>query len=228
MHSFSHTIRCTQVFDASRLLLKLCNTARRAAAAAYAPPAPCAMRRRRAAAAAPPRAARAPRAGAAAAAAIIVTPKIAMGALPPDAVAHFETFGFVVVRQCFRPTEVAEIRAAAESRWMMQGAPGWGPVAAGGQLGQQRNKFVEDTPPLAALVGDARVASPAAQLLGDDYVWAGSEGNRSAITTFGWCAIFFLRDPHPSSTIEPESDHGRALPQACRPQILGAACAALA
>ena len=41
---------------------------------------------------------------------------------------------------------------------------------------------------VAALAGDARVLELAAQLLGADFVYGGSEGNCSAATTFGWHA----------------------------------------
>jgi hypothetical protein len=120
------------------------------------------------------------------------------GMLPAASRAHFEAFGFVVVRGCFGAAETVEIRAAADELW------GRGLAGAG---------FAEQHPRLAALAGDARVLGPAAQLLGPDFVWAGSEGNVSAVTIFGWHADRKYWGP------PAEAGHAPAAgwPQACGP-----------
>lgn len=87
--------------------------------------------------------------------------------------AHFETFGFIVLRQAFSPAEMAEItrefdEVLSEDR---QGQAFDG-VKRQGVLG-----FVERRPLLTHLVEDDRVYEPLQQLLGPDFVWVGSDGN---------------------------------------------------
>ena len=85
-------------------------------------------------------------------------------------IAHFHTFGFLVVRQAFVPGEVEELvneaadlcaqklgRHIGEEEWLW--APG----------------FVEESPVLMKLVEDDRIYLAMKDLLGDELIWIGSE-----------------------------------------------------
>ena len=106
-----------------------------------------------------------------------------MAALTPAELSHFDAFGFVVRRSLFSAAEIADTRAAAEQLWDRSGTE---PLEPGKEF--RISEFVERSPSLTALAADERLLTPVEQLLGDGYVWAGSEGNCSATTTFGWHA----------------------------------------
>jgi len=93
--------------------------------------------------------------------------------LTPQQQAHFETFGFIVMRQAFSPVEMAEITGEFDD------------VLADDRQGQAFNGakrqgvlgFIERRPLLTRLVEDDRIYEPLEQLLGSGFVWVGSDGN---------------------------------------------------
>ena len=94
--------------------------------------------------------------------------------LTPEQINYFETFGFVLLKQLFSADEVAEIRQAADEMWEVE--LGRKPTD-GDALGI--SNFIERHPRLTELlVLDDRIYEPMRQLLGDDMIWSGSEGNR--------------------------------------------------
>ena len=112
--------------------------------------------------------------------------------LTSEQIAHFETFGFVIRRQCFSAGEMEEISSAfddvlTEDR---QGRPFDG-AARQAVLG-----FIEKRPLLSGLVEDDRIYQPLEQLLGPGFVWIGSDGNLYVGDT-GW---------HPDGSV---LDYGR-------------------
>ena len=112
--------------------------------------------------------------------------------LTEEQIAHFETFGFVVRRQCFSTSEMEEISDAfdevlTEDR---KGRP------FDGKARQAVLGFIEKRPPLWCLVEDDRIFEPLEQLLGPGFVWMGSDGNLYVGDT-GW---------HPDGSV---LDYGR-------------------
>jgi ectoine hydroxylase-related dioxygenase (phytanoyl-CoA dioxygenase family) len=94
--------------------------------------------------------------------------------LTDDQLRYFETFGFVHLRQLFTPVETEQILAAAEAMWAAEAGR---PIAAEEDRGV--TSFVEDHPDLTRLlVLDDRIYVPMRQLMGEDLIWSGSEGNR--------------------------------------------------
>ena len=93
--------------------------------------------------------------------------------LTPEQVRCFEVFGFLVFEQAFSAEEVEKITGAAEALWE---------VELGRRPGLEEDMhtvpFVERHPALTELVEDNRIYGPVAQLLGEDFIWSGSEGNR--------------------------------------------------
>ncbi len=89
------------------------------------------------------------------------------GRLTTAQIDHFETFGFLLLRQAFSPAEMEHIVEQAEVRWSeLRGADP--------QL-SSTTQLVEERPSLAALITDNRIYQPMAQLLGADFIWNGSE-----------------------------------------------------
>jgi ectoine hydroxylase-related dioxygenase (phytanoyl-CoA dioxygenase family) len=93
--------------------------------------------------------------------------------LIPEQIAHFETFGFVLVPQAFSADEVAAISQAFDTLLDQdrQGEP---------FPGLKRQSFygiAEHSPVLLQLLADDRIYSAVEQLLGPDFVWLNSEGN---------------------------------------------------
>ena len=80
--------------------------------------------------------------------------------LSTQQLAHFETFGFLLLRQVFPSAEMAEIIAAAENHWQ---------EALQSQADAAKEvhptRFVEKRPLLARLVEDDRIYLPIQQLL---------------------------------------------------------------
>lgn len=112
--------------------------------------------------------------------------------LTTEQIAHFETFGFVIRRQSFSATEMAEISSAFDDVLAAdrKGQPFAG-VARQAVLG-----FIEKRPLLSGLVEDDRIYRPLEQLLGPGFVWIGSDGNLYVGDT-GW---------HPDGSV---LDYGR-------------------
>lgn len=93
--------------------------------------------------------------------------------LTPEQKAHFDIFGFIVLRQAFSPAEIQAINqqfdeVLDEDR---QGQP------FNGEKRQAVLGFVEKRPLLTQLVEDDRIYEPLEQLLGPEFVWIGSDGN---------------------------------------------------
>lgn len=93
--------------------------------------------------------------------------------LTPQQQAHFDAFGFLILRQAFSPEETQQIsqqfdEVLDEDR---QGRP------FNGEKRQAVLGFVEKRPLLSHLVEDDRIYEPLEQLLGPDFVWIGSDGN---------------------------------------------------
>ena len=86
---------------------------------------------------------------------------------------HFETFGFIVMRQAFSPDEVVEITREF-SDILDEDRKGH---SFSGERRQAVLAFVEKRPLLRKLVEDDRIHGPIEQLLGPDFIWRGSDGN---------------------------------------------------
>ena len=87
--------------------------------------------------------------------------------------AHFETFGYLVLRQAFSTQEVAEISREFDD---VLAADRQGKPFAGDRR-QAVLGFVEQRPILTRLVESDQVFEAMEQLLGADFVWVGSDGN---------------------------------------------------
>jgi hypothetical protein len=93
--------------------------------------------------------------------------------LTADQKAHFETFGFIVMRQAFSAAEMDAISrefddVLAEDR---QGQPFCG------EKRQAVMGCIEKRPLLSQLLDDDRIYLPVEQLLGQGFIWNGSDGN---------------------------------------------------
>ena len=98
--------------------------------------------------------------------------------LSAQQLAHFETFGFLLLRQVFPAAEMAQIIGAAEDHWqeVLQSQ-------ADAAEEVHPTRFVEERPLLARLVEDDRIYLPIQQLLGPGFVWGGSEGHKNLMET---------------------------------------------
>ncbi len=101
--------------------------------------------------------------------------------LSEQQVAHFETFGFVVLRQAFSPQATADIirnfdEVLAEDRHGQTFA---------GEKRQIVLGFIEQRPLLTGLVESDLIFEAMEQLLGPGFVWVGSDGNLYVGDT-GW------------------------------------------
>ena len=90
-------------------------------------------------------------------------------------IAHFETFGFLLMRRLFSSSEIADIRRAADALWREErdGRPDQGEH-------QSIAPFIELSRELSQLAEDDRIYRPIEQLLGAGFVWGGSEGNKGS------------------------------------------------
>jgi hypothetical protein len=107
--------------------------------------------------------------------------------LTDDQLSYFDTFGFVLLKQLFTPQETAEITRTADE-------------LSRAELGRELTEgedasltgLVEGDPGLTQLLLlDDRIYQTMRQLLGDDMIWSGSEGNRgyqSGSTAHHWHA----------------------------------------
>ena len=96
---------------------------------------------------------------------------------------HFEAFGFLFLRQAFSADEIGEITREADAIWERErkGRPF-------GEEEQHLVRFVEQSPPLTRYVDDDRIVGGVRDLLGPDFLWAGSEGNVTMQGSHGWHA----------------------------------------
>ena len=95
--------------------------------------------------------------------------------------AHFETFGFLVLRQAFSSAEMKAFIDAADEIWA---------VDDGMSVGSGENNsatsvraIVERHPKLTSLAEDDRIYGTLEKLLGPGFIWAFSEGQRGRIST---------------------------------------------
>jgi hypothetical protein len=99
--------------------------------------------------------------------------------LTKEQLAYFDTFGFLFLRQAFSADQMAALISAAEQVWEANPPPHLD--------GEQRlNHFVERHPALSQLAIDERIYPAVEQLMGPDFVWAGSEGNISGLSQIKW------------------------------------------
>ena len=95
--------------------------------------------------------------------------------LSDQQIAHFETFGFLLLPRLFSSEEIDEIRSAADALWREE--RGGGP-----DLGEYQHiaPFLESSRDLSGLVEDDRIYLTIERLLGAGFVWGGSEGNKGS------------------------------------------------
>ena len=93
---------------------------------------------------------------------------------------HFDTFGFLLLKGVLSADKVAEVSREAGRLWerAREGRPFGEPQVVA--------PFVEHSPMLTKLVEDERVYGTIERLVGDRFVWAGSEGNVTAHASHGW------------------------------------------
>ncbi len=93
--------------------------------------------------------------------------------LTQDEVEHFRTFGFVVRRQIFSADDMAGLTGEFDD--VLAEARGYEPFD--GRQRQSVQPFVERRKLLTDVVADDRIYLPLQQLLGEGFVWVGSDGN---------------------------------------------------
>ena len=93
--------------------------------------------------------------------------------LTKQQIAYFKTFGFLILPQVFAPNEMTEMTRAADDLWRLREEK-----QQGEGIYQYLGHFIEPSPRLAWLAEDDRIYEPMGQLLGDGFIWGGSEGNR--------------------------------------------------
>lgn len=92
----------------------------------------------------------------------------------------FDTFGFIHLKQLFSSEEITTITQIAESIWIEE--LGYKP-ALEEELGI--TPFIERHPLLIAyMLEDDRLYNAFVQLMGEDFIWSGSEGNRGFTKEF--------------------------------------------
>lgn len=91
-----------------------------------------------------------------------------------EQIAHFETFGFLVLRQAFSPEEIERILSRYEHIRLGQ-TPLIEEAADGKTVTRAYEYVVETDPELAKLAEDDRIYETIEQLLGRGFIWTGSE-----------------------------------------------------
>ena len=92
--------------------------------------------------------------------------------LTAEQVAHFQTFGFLVLRQLFTGDEISVMKREAEETY----DDDRGGKPFDGEETQYIQPFYERKPYLSTLVDDDRIYSIGEDLLGPDFVLIGTEG----------------------------------------------------
>ena len=99
--------------------------------------------------------------------------------LTPQQLAHFSTFGFLLLPRAFTAEEMTALMRAAEAVWKEDPAPE--------ENAERRlNYFVERQPLLTRLVADERIYPVIEALMGSEFIWVGSEGNISNRSEVRW------------------------------------------
>ncbi len=93
--------------------------------------------------------------------------------LTTEQISYFETFGFMVMKQYFSPEEMDAITCKFDEliEADRKGKP------FDGKERQAVADFAEKSPLVMNLIEDDRIYEPIEQLLGPDFMWAGSDGN---------------------------------------------------
>ena len=101
--------------------------------------------------------------------------------LSPEQKAHFDTFGFLILRQAFTSDEIDKITSEAENLWAED-------RKKTSSKDRQINPdgFLERNPSLMELLDDDRIQETIEGLLGPAFVWAGSEGQITHHREHGW------------------------------------------
>lgn len=99
----------------------------------------------------------------------------------PEQKSHFDTFGFLVLRQAFTPEEIEKITNEADSVWEKERKNSSSKTGA-----ITLDQFVERHPPLLKLLDDDRIQETVEGLLGPGFVWSGSEGQVCVHRQHGW------------------------------------------
>jgi hypothetical protein len=97
--------------------------------------------------------------------------------LTNDQIQFFQTFGFLCLRQFFSQAEIDSFAREAESFWEQHDrrGPDESRYFHGGRFIEQRDR-------MRHLPADDRIYVPLKQLLGGDFIWAGSECNHGMQT----------------------------------------------
>ena len=103
--------------------------------------------------------------------------------LTPEQIAHFETFGFLLLRQTLSSQEMEKITRDAEKMW--EDCRQHEEVD---EEGIHKNFFAETSPVLTELIDDDRIFKSVEQLLGPNFIWVGSEGNVTNRAIHRWHA----------------------------------------
>ena len=91
-----------------------------------------------------------------------------------DQIAHFDTFGFFVLRQAFSPEEMERMIGRYESMRESEN-PRIEDSTAGNEAAKSFDNLIEKDPELAKLAEDDRIYETIDQLLGQGFIWTGSE-----------------------------------------------------
>lgn len=102
--------------------------------------------------------------------------------ITPDQKTHFNTFGFISLKQAV-PTETF-IEVAKDVDYMLEKNRDGRPF---GTEAQSISPFVGQSVTLTNLVNDS-IAEVVTDLIGPDFIWAGSEGHATLNSTHGWHA----------------------------------------
>ena len=100
--------------------------------------------------------------------------------LTSQQIAHFQTFGFLVLSQVFSSAEADAIRREYDEVW--DEAAGGRPF--GGERTEAQVTFCERRASLTKLAEDDRIYGPVEQLLGPDIIWGGSGAARYVDDSF--------------------------------------------
>ncbi len=87
--------------------------------------------------------------------------------------AHFDTFGFLLMRQCFSPGEMAEISRLFDE--VMEEVREGKPFT--GERRQMLLSLIEHRPALSRLIEDDRIFYVTEDLLGPGFIWIAGDGN---------------------------------------------------
>ncbi len=91
-----------------------------------------------------------------------------------EQIAHFETFGFLVLRQAFSPDEMEKM--ICDFDYMIEKLKLRDENAGAVLRTELSGAFIEKHPSLAKLAEDDRIYETIEQLLGPGFIWTGSEG----------------------------------------------------